>query len=1003
MLRFSQSLALSLLLAWLTPAAVAQNIHSLWLGHTNTWTSAADWQHSAPSALGYPANGVQNYDVELGAGRVTSGQPISIDRLTLSGGELVLQSSLTVQSNLLWTGGNITGNSDLITRGGVQMVGAAVRSLPPQMITYGNSLAEELSATGPNGQWWNWGSLELRGSTSLSNMVLRNRVVLTKTGSGETHLGGWGAFQSHGIVHVQEGTMRVQSQFESLIGGRIQIDAGAALVFRTSCYSESNAVVSGPGLLRLDSAEGQNSVARFGGGDRGLVVMSNLTVQLTNQAFLGNFYYMAPPGSGALVIGPDVLVSVTSSNVPSFGMPPLGIIGTRTTNYGSIRMQVSGHALAAFHNHGEFEVLGNFSAHVSGLKNRGVIRKTGAEVVRFRPDYGTGEALENSGLIEVEFGTLHLGRAGTNSGLFRAHAHATNVVGEMWSHGNFVLLDGTRFVGSGQHEAAFAAVMGTVTNESQLFAHFIREGSHGTLWNATEGTLRLGYTYCRVVNEGLVVSDTDGAVVSNVWNVGMLALHRGDLRGVIQNHGELLKVSTNLAVLSGALVNSNVLRLEQGTLALAGAVTNRGRVLGAGTLSVTNQGLVVVDVAGTNHAATRLDGGTLLLPDDLTIAGSLLVSRPKQFIGNSAITGPGDLIVASNGLADVQGGNIYGPGFWRVQAGGTLTVSTDLFPPGHVFSRSVVNEGTMQLAGQVNASGATLLNHSRVLASGTLHATGTPAIVVNHGQWIVPSNQVFQFAENDVRFTNSGRLTLQGGLQIGPIVPYTPVTIRGVGEIFFQGGSVHNNDHVFPSGSTVLGYGSNNVSFTCFGKLAPLGTLRVGNLALGTGARLQFTLGGTNAGQDYSQLICNSLFLSNGVTIDVRLTNGFMPAVGDTFEVSKHDLRPLTGPDGFGIVPVFSGLNLPNGLRLAPMLTNTRLVFVTVPAPLPGTAPLTIQRGPSRSLVLHVAPEFLGFTIQYTTNLNDPWRPWRLGTTQPMFVGGSPHRFYRMVDSSVDE
>ena len=243
--------------------------------------------------------------------------------------------------------------------------------------------------------------------------------------------------------------------------------------------------------------------------------------------------------------------------------------------------------------------------------------------------------------------------------------------------------------------------------------------------------LRLGFAPCNVVNDGLVLSDPYGTTVSNLWNRGTLQLEGGDATGRIYNDGVLLKASNNTAVLSGLLLNSNLVQVQSGVLVVQSSFTNRARlnvesggtlvfasnaVLGAGTelsgdgwLVVTNQGTLTIAHPLTNSVAMRLHLGNLSVQSNLTLSGSLVITNdaPYDYRGG-VVTGPGDVTIASNATATLFGGDTRGPGIWRVLPGGKLELMPNHSSYPGVFARSVVNDGTLRLGGYINGSGATL-------------------------------------------------------------------------------------------------------------------------------------------------------------------------------------------------------------------------------------------------------------------------------------------------------
>lgn len=996
--------------------SAGQDVFSIWDGSTNLWNTPAHWQHSAPSVLGYPSNGVQTYSVEISSGEVSVQQPIMVDSLSLSGGRLLLDQPFIARTGVVWTSGNIEGASRLTVENRFQMTGTAPRLLPRETWMYGNSLIDGPTVIAPGEAWWNFGTLEWRGACLVSNLwaVFNNPGRLVKTGDGELVFDNSTHLDSFGEIDVQSGSIRLLGA--SGFGGRIKLQAGAALFVDDAWRSRSNAFVTGPGTIRVGGD------ASFGGGGGGVVVLSNMTVEVTDRARLSESSYFYPYTNGSgLVIGSDANVLLTSTNSGGSSDFPVGIGGLHMTNFGTVVMQVSGGAFAYFYNEGAVELRGGFSLSCV-LNNRALIKKTGPGEIRG----DSMSLLVNSGVIEVQEGSLHLGSRMTNNGTFLAHVGASNVVGESWSLNHSVLLDGTRFTGAGDHRMGSAMVLGAITNESHLYVQSVYPDSPGAIYNGPSATLRLGFAPCNVVNDGLTLSDPYGTTVSNLWNRGTLQLEGGDATGRIYNDGVLLKASNTVAVLSGLLLNSNLVQVQNGVLVVQSSFTNRARlnmesggsfviasnaVLSAGTelsgdgwLVVTNQGTLTIAHPLTNSVAMRLHLGNLSVQSNLTLSGSLVITNdaPYDYRGG-VVTGPGDVTIASNATATLFGGDTYGPGVWHVLPGGSLELAPHHSSSPGVFKRSVVNEGTLRLGGYINGSGATLFNHGLTYASGQLGTTGTPVVVVNQGDWIVASNSDFNLGYSSVWFTNFGNLTVRG--TFGPYLSeYEKAdVVQRSGELVLEGGTLRGNYLI--QGGTVRGSGTNLGELVSHGLLQPARTLAITSLVLGAGGRVRFDLGGTNIGIDFPRLACYFVRCSNDVTIDVRLTNGFVPQLGQQFEVvnCRYTLE-MKGTSQFPVYPRFTGLKLPNGLRLAPILTYSNLTFVTMSSPPGGLANLRIQRAPFQLLILDFPPECAGFYLQQTTNLNAPWRTVSLLKFQPWFIGGSgPVNFYRLADSDFSE
>src|SRR5205814_2591286 len=83
-----------------------------------------------------------------------------------------------------------------------------------------------------------------------------------------------------------------------------------------------------------------------------------------------------------------------------------------------------------------------------------------------------------------------------------------------------------------------------------------------------------------------------------------------------------------------------------------------------------------------------------------------------------------------------------------------------------------------------------------------------------------------------------------------------------------------------------------------------------GDVAYGSGARLQVELGGTARGSQYDAVDVGGVASLSGV-LDVSLINGFQPSAGQQFTV-------MTFASRFGDFTEYRHLDLGNGLQLTP-------------------------------------------------------------------------------------
>ena len=112
-----------------------------------------------------------------------------------------------------------------------------------------------------------------------------------------------------------------------------------------------------------------------------------------------------------------------------------------------------------------------------------------------------------------------------------------------------------------------------------------------------------------------------------------------------------------------------------------------------------------------------------------------------------------------------------------------------------------------------------------------------------------------------------------------------------------------------------------------------------GNYTQTAQGTLNIAIGGTTAGTDYGQLNVTGLATLNG-TLNVALTNGYLPNAGDSFQV-------LLFGSVSGDFATENGLNLGNGLQLDPEYSAGGLTLVTIAGTPPPGGGASSPRSPT--------------------------------------------------------
>jgi hypothetical protein len=387
---------------------------------------------------------------------------------------------------------------------------------------------------------------------------------------------------------------------------------------------------------------------------------------------------------------------------------------------------------------------------------------------------------------------------------------------------------------------------------------------------------------------------------------------------------------------------------------LNGTITNNGsfqvsaagfntdlNVTGAVTLKGT--GRVIMSNDNNNHImgyGQNAPGASLL--NQSTIQGAGTIGWNGGLGTGNSVTNQGTIFAnQKNPLSiGVSSGSFTNTGTLHVNKGSALYVTGGGFTN---FSGSTLTAGKYMVSGTLGFDGANIVTNA---AGITL--TGGAAQILND---LNSANALANFATNTAtgslslfsgkmlntvvtsgNFTNAGKVTIGAGsgFQVSapsPLVPtYTQTagttTVDGVltaaGGVTIQAGKVFGKGMI---ASPVVSSGSVTVGDTATkaGKLSPSTYTQKS-----TGS-LNIQIGGLTVGTQYSQLAVASGASLNG-TLNLKLINSFVPAIGNTFIILTTSARS-------GTFAHVNGLSINSGehFTIAYNPTNVTLTVVSGP------------------------------------------------------------------------
>jgi T5SS/PEP-CTERM-associated repeat protein len=305
-------------------------------------------------------------------------------------------------------------------------------------------------------------------------------------------------------------------------------------------------------------------------------------------------------------------------------------------------------------------------------------------------------------------------------------------------------------------------------------------------------------------------------------------------------------------------------------------------------------GFVGVGTGGMVQSSVLLLGGASNALGTVTVngAGSIWNSSSDVFIGNSG-KGAGKLTVSSGGAFNVLGETTK---FGIANEAGT-TGELDVDGSGSRVTGSRFIAGVDGAATMRITNGGSLQTGEAAIASSST-SSGDVLVSGAGSLWTVTGFALYVGGiANDTGFNQGGPATLtvaNGGL----VLVSELIDIARLGKIVLSGGAVGVGTNANPAVNTLrvaadgllIGYGrvQGQVIVAQGGQILPgnsPGILTIdGNYTQEAGSTFYAELGGSDPGTSYDQVQVSGQATLAG-NLQVRLTNGFTPAVGQTFRI----------------------------------------------------------------------------------------------------------------------
>jgi len=717
---------------------------------------------------------------------------------TLAGGTLGGGGNITLNGDFMIAQGNLTGTGQLVVAAGRTLTVAPLQTptlskpVSVQGLVAWSSGEIAFSAGSiavqPGGTLWLQGATKAWVASGIGNAITVNAGGnLTKSDSGTFITSGGVAFNTSGTVAVSGGTLQLASP--GSIGGSISIAAGCSLVVSGDKTFAAGSSISGSGSFQI--ASGISTTL-------GNVSWSNLSlssgtidgvgvVSLSGSAnqWLGGLLR----GSGTLRVNPGSTLAI-SANTHTLSRT-LENAGTLTWSGGLLSIAggtISNLAGASFTISSPDNCIGSTGLGVGGsLNNSGTITKTGLNTTAFVASGGS-IAVNNSGSIVVNQGSLSLSSGGTHTGSFNIAAGAALTFGGSHTTGAASTIVGLGVVSIPASPASSLTVGGTIAFSGTLN---ISSGSLVANSNLFLGNLNLAGGTISGPGQIAISGTASSWTAGSVSGTGPLVLSAGsamtisgtsalsvarpvDISGTVNWLGNNLSLfGIRFRVKNGGVLNMSPGGSMYAVNATTASFENNGIVNKNGTNAATfsrsdtasilqfnNYGVVNVN-AGSVDAVT---GGSTIGTYNLATSTTLSLGGAMTFGTGSTIAGDGDVLLTSGGVITIQGqctwhnaeidnanisgggdltlagasswtgGSMSGAGKTIVPAGATLTLSGG----SHSLSRRLENSGSLVWTGGPIAINAVTLSNKpggvfTLNCTDSILGAASPAVIENLG------------------------------------------------------------------------------------------------------------------------------------------------------------------------------------------------------------------------------------------------------------------------------
>lgn len=749
--------------------------------------------------------------------------------------------------------------------------------------------------------------------------------------------------------------------FDAVINGGPVTATSASIVNLTIGSGGSLVFQSGqPGILDITGTSMVNNGSITLAGVDGLQIEGNTTVTLSGSGSVtmaGN-NFTGGNGSPTLILQQPVQghgsfsLGLTLNNQSTINATggTLNVQPNAATNTGTI--EASSGSTLAFTNGvatqynntgGKIQALAGGTVQMdNGVYTGGTLSTTGTGVIQLN-NTAILNALTNAGTLLIHAAVLE--NAIKNTGVIQVPSATLAMSGSVSLSGTgSLIMSGTGNLGQ------FNSANDNLTN-AQLI--------HGA---GTIFQLLLTNT-----STGTIAADSPGNTLalsgSTTTNTGVLEATGGgtlQLSSIINNTGGKIEAlsgstviftnSSNGSINGGTLTTSGTGTIQSQNGVLDGTVnvpTNAGKlnvhnfdlffqgtINNTGTITLSGNSCVIL-----NHPSTLTGAGKLMMASTTCIFGSgLSFTNASNIQGSGSIGDSNPMPISNQGtifanqasplIIQPDGSGFSNTGKLMVNPGSTLNIKApfnNLNAGGTLSGGIYAVNGILDFPNSVvtNAANITLTGASAEIFNSATSSNALSTLAANASVGIL-SLQKGQALTTATNLSNAGKLTVgaSSSLTLGGSYTQTAGTTTVDGNLTAPGGFALQKGSLVGKG-TVAAAVTSNASVTAGDATTKPGKFSLSAYTQNATGVLNVSIGGLNAGTQYSQLAMGNGASLNG-TLNIKLINGFVPPMGSTFTI-------LTGSVVTGTFSTVKGLSINSSEHFMIAYNATNVTLTVVP------------------------------------------------------------------------